>query len=484
MSLPLAATERDGGAAPARHGVGGSVVAMGLVIELGAQFARTLLLARLLGATQFGLVTSINMFAALVDMLSFIGIDRYLVYSPDGGGRHVLAVAHTLAWLRGITSAALVVALAWPTAATIGAGDYVLGFMVVALGPLLRGAAHLGVVQMQRSGRFWPSTVADAGGALVGLVVGTVAALVAPDYRAILWALSAQAGSNILLTHIFARGLPYRLSLDPSRMRDALRYGLPLLANGLALAAAYQLDRMVVGAWLGVVAIGVYGLSVTLLLQPIALLLRLATTTLQPRLSAAWDADPSGLFPLLVRQFARYGAALGMASAVATACLGAPLLRLVFGPSFVVSDAFFALMAGVVLVRLNRGALNLLGLAIGRTADLMVSNIVGASALPVMIGAFAVHAGPASAAFGVLVGDIVAFAVADARLRRHCGSADRAIRHGLAIAAVLPAALGAWVVLADPPLWSRTIVAAAGLLAAASVLLATRAPQANRVVTS
>lgn len=477
MSVPSPAAEHDSTAAPARRGLigGGSVVAAGLVLELGSQFARTMLLARVLGATEFGLVISINMLAALADMFSFIGVDRYLVYSAEGGGRE-LAVAHALGWLRGLLSAGVLIALAWPTAAAIGARDAAPGFMIAAVAPLLRGGAHLGVVQMQRAGRFWPSAAADAGGALLGLAVAVAAAMVAPDHRAILWALGAQAGGSLLLTHFFARDVAYRLSFDRTRMREALRYGLPLLANGLALAAAFQLDRMIVGSWLGIVSLGVYGLSVTLLLQPVALLVRLATTTLQPRLSAAWHADPSGAFPRLVYQLARWSALFGGAGAAATACIGAPALRLMFGASFSVSDAFFVSMAAVLLVRLNRGALNLLDLAIGRTRDLMVSNIVGASALPAMIGAFYLHAGLASASLGVLVGEILAFAVADALLLGPCRNAHRGIRRSMGVAAIIPGALGIWVLAVHPQLWLRAVVAAVVLITAAFVLLTEREP--------
>jgi O-antigen/teichoic acid export membrane protein len=448
---------------------GGAVVAAGLAIELGSQFARTIILARLLGATGFGIVVSINTLIALVEMMCFIGIDRYIIYAPEGSERIALDVGHALSVLRGIFSAAVVLALAAPTAALIGEQSHTASFAVVAVVPLLRGPMHLGVVQMQRHGRFWPAAAADAGGAILGLLTATVAALIVRDHRAILWALGAQTGGALLLTHVFARACPYRVSFDWPRIRTTLMFGLPLLANGVALAASFQLDRMVVGAWLGVVALGIYGLSTTLLLQPIALVVRLATTTLQPRLSAFWHADPEGGFTRLARHLSYYGAVLSAAAAATTACLGAPVVKLLFGHSYAAADGFFVLMAGVVLIRLGRGALNLLGLAIGRTSDLMISNIVGVAALPAMMGAFYLYPNMEAAAFGALVGEFLGAFAAHVRLRVNCGSAIRKIAQDFAFAAIAPTGLGIWVVVANPPLLQRaiaaaTIIAGVGLL--------------------
>jgi O-antigen/teichoic acid export membrane protein len=456
---------------------GGAVVGAGLAVELGSQFVRTLILARLLGANEFGLVASINTLYAVVEMVSFIGIDRYLVYAPEGALRHALDVAHTLSWLRACISSALIFALAGPTAALVGASEYANGFAVVAIVPLLRGATHLGVTQMQRSGRFVPSAAAEAIGAVLGLLAAAAAALTTHDYRAVLWGLGVQAGAAVLASHLFARGIPYRLSADRRIIRDALRFGMPLLLNGLALAAAFQLDRMVIGAWLGVAELGIYGLTMTLFLQPISLLMRLANTALQPRLSAAWHADRPGEFQVLAWQLGRYGAAVGGAGAAAAACLGAPFLQHVFGPSYSASDTFLVLLAGGgVLMRLCRGALNLLGLAIGRTPDLMISNIAGSAMLPMTVAAFYVYPRIESAAFAGLVGELLTCFVAMSLLRKHCGEAAVTVLRSFVVAGMIPAVLGIGVLVADPSILVRAIAAVAGFIAALLVLLFNRHP--------
>src|SRR3954468_7336032 len=106
----------------------GAVVGLGLAVEVVSQFARTLILARLLGASEFGLVASVNTLYAVVDMVSFSGIARYIIFSPQGGDPEALGAAHSLSLLRGVVSAALILALALPTAALVGARDHASGF--------------------------------------------------------------------------------------------------------------------------------------------------------------------------------------------------------------------------------------------------------------------------------------------------------------------------------------------------------------------
>jgi len=458
---------------PARSALlgGSAIVGIGLAVELGSQFARTLILARLLGSTEFGIVASIMTLVSLVETVSFVGIDRFIIYSPEGDEALKLEAVHALAWLRGIISAVAIGALAYPTAMLVGAPAYAGSFAAVAAVPLLRGANHLGTIQMQRSGVFLPSAAVESGAALLGLVVTAAAALIFPDHRDIVVALVVQAAASLLLSQLLARGVPYRIAFTGARMREALRFGLPLIINGLALAVAYQLDRMVVGAWLGVVAVGIYGLAMTLLLQPISLIGRLATTALQPRMSAAWHGSRMVAFPSQVRDLSRSVAAAGAAGATVVACLGAPVVRLMFGSSYSASDPFFALIAAVALVRFIRAGQSVLGLAIGRTSDLMLSNVAGAVALPVTVVAFYFHAGLESAVFGILVAELLSVTIAYARLKHHCGRIDPATLGILAGAASLPAVLSAWVLLNSPSLWPRIMATGFGVAAVGCLVL-------------
>ncbi len=441
------------------------VVGIGLAIELGSLFVRTIILARLLGSREFGIAAAINTLGAVIEMISFVGLDRYLVYARDGGSRAALEAAHTLTLARGCIGFCLAVLLAWPVAALIHEGRLGPEFALLAVAPLLRGLVHLGVFQMQRAHRFRPAATAEAVAALTGLAVSAIAAWLRPNHTAILWGLIAQAAAAVLLTHLAARPVPYRFGLVAAPLRAALRFGLPLTWNGMMLAASSQLDRMVVGGWLGPAALGLYGLATTLLMQPVNLLMRFATTAWQPSLSAAWHADSHAVFAALAANLNRAAAVIGGCAACVIACLGAPAITMVFGASYVASDLFCALFAGIVALRLARGTLNLFGMAVGATADLALCNSAGLACLPLMALALALRPTLEAAVAGGLAAELFALTMTHLRLRRHyCGSGQRACRSG-ALSCLLLAAIAAWISALHPALPLRLAACAAGLAA-------------------
>ncbi len=96
--------------------------------------------------------------------------------------------------------------------------------------------------QVQRGHRFGPWAAASVVSSVAGLGAVCAAIWVLHDHRAVVWRLSAQALAMVAATHALA-AVPYRLSLAAVPLQRALRFGVPLMVNGLALAAMAQLDR-------------------------------------------------------------------------------------------------------------------------------------------------------------------------------------------------------------------------------------------------
>jgi O-antigen/teichoic acid export membrane protein len=450
-------------AAPKRGLLGsGSVVAANLALEFGSQFVRAVVLARLLGATEFGLVASIATFLAVVEMSTTFGPGRYLVYVHHDEETRALAAVHAITLVRGAILAGIVLLLAAPIASVLGQPQHITSFAIVAMVPLLRGFTHWGTVQMNRHGNFWRFAFAEGSAALAGLLAAVCAALILRDHRAILWGLAAQIVWVVLATHVLSP-YPYRVSFERTQIRAAMRFGLPLMVNGMALAAASQLDRLIVGAWLSVAALGIYGLAITLILQPVTLILRLSQTVMQPRLSTAWHADPSGRYHRLLGLMAAAVGVFGFVAATCAVCLGGPVFSFIFGEKFQISDQAFAALAFVALLRLARGSLGLSMLASGRTSDLMYSNLAGCFGLVTTFTALLLYPAIESALVGQLVAELFSFCVASARLERGTG---RPMLRAVLAAAGVPALLAIWVLLVNPNLELRIAAVTTGLAAA------------------
>ncbi len=436
---------------------GAMIFSAGLAIEYAAQFARSVTLTRQLGPTEFGIASSMVILATLIDMSTGLGADRYLIQAKDGDGKEALAVAHTLTLGRAALSAALLAALAWPTAKLLGVPQAAGSFYWLAAIPLLRGFAHLRVDQLQRGYQFWPGTVANASANLVGLAAVVCASLLLHDHRAVLWGLGAQAVGLVCATH-GAAGIPYRFSFQADAMRRALRFGIPLMLNGLALAALGQFDRLAVGSFLDVAQLGRYGLATMMFYMPTSLLFRVTFTVAQPRLSAAWHESPLWEFPHLFQRMSMVSAAIGALAAAAVATFGDAILSIVFGARFAVGDLFFAIFSLAVFMRFARQMANFGGLAAGRTRDLMLSNLSGALGLAVTVVGLWLTPALFAAAGGMLAGEALGTIVAFARLDRHLRVSANASYTAFLAMLSIPGAVAAWVLLGHPSIQLRMAV--------------------------
>ena len=447
---------------------GAAVISAALAVEYATQFGRSIALSHLLGPTEFGIGSAMVILWVLVDMSTGLGADRYLVQAGEGGSEVSLAAAHTVTVLRNVLSAGLILLMAYPTASLLGVPQARSSFLWLAAVPLIRGFEHLRLSQRQRDEVFWPWALAIGATNIFGLAVVTAAAFVLHDHRAVLWSLAAQAIGLVISTHMLAR-VPYRLSVARLPVRQALHFGLPLTLNGLALAAIGQADRLAVGSFLGVAALGRYGLATMMFYLPTSLIMRVLGSALAPRLAAAWHSSPGWGFPALFRSFSLGIASVAVLLSAAVALLGSPLTTLLFGHAYFVSDGFFAILSFAVLMRFAKITLNAAGLAMGRTVDIMLSNLPSALGLAATIGGIALFPSLAAAACGAVIGETLGAATAFILLRPFLGGG--AVRSWMPLLAMLPLPLlaAAWCAFSDPPVEIR-VVALAG---AAVVLLAT-----------
>jgi O-antigen/teichoic acid export membrane protein len=411
----------------------------------------------------------LNALYALVNMSTWVGVERFLIHVVDGHRRRWLGVAHTLSLAKGGLGAAILLLLAWPTTWLLSIPDALGSFVSLALVPLLAAPTHMRMQQLQRQHVFWPGALAACIGNACGLLVSAAAAFLLRDHRALVWGLCTTSALNAATTHMFTR-VAYRISFAIDDLRQALRFGAPLMLNGLALAVLGQLDRIVVGTLVGVTSLGRYGLAMTIVLTPVSLLTGAAILISQPHLSAAWHSAPRTAFPELFRRIARLFAIAAAVFGLGVIMLGDVLLPRVFGPAYAVGDMFMAIVGVMAFVRFAKVLANLGGLAAGRTMDLMLSNAGGTAGL--LITALVLWWRPTlnMATVGYLSGDLLAtfFIIfrLDQCLRRASGPSPF-----WSFPAAMPLFAGAilWVVLTEPPWTLRCALVAVALAAGGAV---------------
>ncbi|HVH76648.1 MAG TPA: oligosaccharide flippase family protein [Stellaceae bacterium] len=386
----------------------GSLASLPWIADFATRFFRTVILAHFLSPRELGFAVALNVLLAIAWLLSDLGIDQFLMSRPPGDGSEPLAAAHSLHLAKGIVISAAIWAAAPAIAPLFGAAGHVTSFRWCAVILLVHAFAHQGVKQAQRDFRYLPEVKTMLLSRGAGLAIVYPAVLLFHDHRAMIASLLVSSLVATLASHLFAQAR-YRLTLTNRRiLREAVSYGLPLIANGLGIAVNSQLDRALVSYWLGLGALAAFAVILNLAVAPISVALGILTTVglpflAQTRNTAEWRGD--GYVAVLWL----HGVIAAAYSVFVAAMLGA-LVPWVYGPIYQVTPPTQALIALLVWVRLNRGAPTLQMLAAGDTGRLMAGNLVSGCGL--VLAALALSFSPhlETALAGILFGDTLSLA--------------------------------------------------------------------------
>jgi O-antigen/teichoic acid export membrane protein len=332
--------------------------------------ARNLVAASLLPLQEYGLAATFLIVASLVEMFTQFGQSVLIVADRDGDGEAALARYHGFNLVRGL----------------IGAGGLALGalalapadqramYLALALVPAFGAVQHFAQFQRQREGKTGLAVLVPMIAAFTSLAALVAFAQIMPDARAFLIALIVQAGTAFFLSHMFA-GTPYRVAFRASDLARQFSAGLPLLINGGLLYLILFGERIIVGQILGLEALGVFAMGVTLTLTPSILMSKSLMTSWLPRLSR----DGLGGQVLKVLS-AHVLIALGLAVALALA--GPVFVTLALPVAFAPLAALLPLMAAQQSLRLMKGAQAVVGIAVRHASDEIAVSLVRIAALP------------------------------------------------------------------------------------------------------
>jgi len=417
----------------------GSTLGASAALEIAVPFVRMLLLSRALPLGELGFASALATAYALYDQVTDMAVHRYVYAERREDLDAALAGAHGLLVLRGLLLAAGALALA-PLAATLfglpgGTGDF-----AALAGPLaIRGFEHLAPRVAERDYRFGPQLRAGLAGAVLSLLALIATLALGGAHDALTASLYGLALGQTAASHLVA-GAPYRLTFFGPAFRKALRFGAPLMANGLGLAVAAQGDRVLVGALLGPETLGLYAVAMLAVLVPVSLAQRLMGAVTA---AALYNAGERRAGP--IRLIARAAPALGALYACgALGCANAGI-ALAFGARFVPTPEVLALLSAAAMLRIARAEpFTSLLLLEQRTRLVALGNL--ATLLALLLSAALMLARPQveSALIGRLCGEALALAVTFKLARPLLGTAAHdslralALACGLTLAACLP----------------------------------------------
>ena len=303
----ISADDRPGGEAeaPASGGPAGSVsrtprgltnralggmlwTFSGTGVQTLIQLLVVMALGRLLTPADFGVMGAAVVVIALSQIVSQVGVGPAIVQRLDLNPTHI-RVAFTISGILGFILGAAV----WLAAPALAAF-----YRIPAVEPVLRGLAVLfpidglntvGESLLTRQLRFRLFVALDVGSYVLGYaLVGVLLA-----WRGFgVWALVAANLSQVTLRTIamyVATRHPVRPSLDLKASRDLLGFGLGHSLAQIGTVLSQQGDNLVVGRWLGPVALGIYGRAYGLMVMPGAVFGRIVNRVLFPVMAQVQD---------------------------------------------------------------------------------------------------------------------------------------------------------------------------------------------------
>ena len=340
---------------------------------------RSLLIGRMISVADFGIAATFALVMAVVEMLSAMGLQQQIVQARDGDDPYFQSAIQGFHLLRGVMSALLIVMLAGPIAAFMGVPEVAWAYRVLALVPLLNGLTHFDIHRLSRGMDFLPMILAKVLPALGSVLSIFLLVVWFGDYRVMLFAVLVQTVIALATSHLTARRA-YRFRLDRVVMLRSLRFGWPLLLNGILLFLVFQGDKIIVGRELGMEDLAILSMGFTLTLAPTLLIAGSVQNLFLPPLSAAQD-DPVR-FERLAMATIQIVLALGLAMLTGVTLFGGPFVVLVLGERYAALPPLLIWMALMQAIRVFKAASSIIALSRGQTANPMIANLTRAVTLP------------------------------------------------------------------------------------------------------
>ncbi|WP_210528779.1 oligosaccharide flippase family protein [Rubellimicrobium arenae] len=345
---------------------------------------RNLLVARLIPVADYGVASTFAIAMAVIEMVSSIGLQQQIVQAKNGDDPHFQAALQGFQVFRGMMSSILLFLLAPFIADFMNVPQATWGHQVMAVVPLLNALTHFDIYRMNRRMVFGPMLIVGLVPALGSLLAVWPLAMWFGDWRALLWANLLQGVLGMLTSHVVAERR-YRLAFDREIIRGSLSFGWPLLANNVLLFLVFNGDRIMVGRVLGMEALAIFSMGTTLTLTPTLVMAKSVQNFFLPRLSSAAHREGEGArrrFTELADATLQAGLLNGGVLVLATVLAGQPFVEFALGEKYAALVPLLGLMAVMQAARVFKSGSSVVALAVGRSGNAPLANLVRLVSLP------------------------------------------------------------------------------------------------------
>lgn len=342
----------------------------------------TLILARLLTPSDFGLVAMAVSIVALLELMGAFGFDSALIQRQDTQRSHY-DTAWTFNVIFGASIAMLLVAVAIPAAAFYREPRLELMLPAMAVGALVGGFENIGTVAFRKELNFRMEFVYLFIKRVAVFVVVVTLAYTLRSFWALIWATVAGKCMAVLISY---RLHPYRPRLSLAARKDLFGFSKWLFLSNLIQFLHSRSTDFILGRTVGSHGLGVYNLAAEIAAMP-------STELIAPLNRAVYPAyaQLNKTHDKLVARFLEvYGLICLIAFPVAVGlfCLSDLIVPLLLGNQWLEAVPIMQILGLCGLVGALQGNMYIVMAAIGKPkANTLLSGSLLAVALPLIVWA-------------------------------------------------------------------------------------------------
>jgi O-antigen/teichoic acid export membrane protein len=254
----------------------------------GLRFIGNLILARLLIPEDFGLMQLVFVFMQGVSMFSDLGISTNIIQHAKGDDPQFLKIAWTIQILRGILIEGILILLAYPLAKLYGAPDLVWLIPLGGINAVIDSMASTNLLTCNRKMDLKKLTLLDMGCQFVGICVMIICAWHWRSVWTLLMSSFVSGTLKTLLSHVIFTGPKMGVSWHKEYFDEIISFGKWIFISSMAGFIFSRADRIVLGLYLTISALGLYGIAYAIAMAFIDLLQTMADKVLLPLYAHLW----------------------------------------------------------------------------------------------------------------------------------------------------------------------------------------------------
>ena len=246
-----------------------------IIIGYGAsqllRLASNLLLTRLLFPEAFGLMALVATVTVGLTLFSDVGIAPSIAQSKRGDDPDFLNTAWTIQVIRGALLWAVACLLAWPVASFYEQPDLLLYLPLAGISLFVAGFNPTRIETAHRHLQMGRLTVLDLLAQVIGIVAMVLLALWLQSVMALVLGGIIDVLAKLVLTHLYLKGDANRLRWEKPAAVELITFGKWIFLSTAFWFFASQGDKLILGKFLSLEALGIYNIGFFLASFPVLL---------------------------------------------------------------------------------------------------------------------------------------------------------------------------------------------------------------------